>query len=125
MQAFRQRTIKRKLIVVIMITCSIALLVAFASMIVSDYVLFRSRLVHDLRTLADVMGTSASSALDFDDEESAATTLAGLAAAPNIVTAAIYKKDRTILATYRRDQEAELPPSKPSADGYAFKNSYF
>ncbi len=125
MQAFRQTTIKRKLIALIMLISSIALLVAFASMIVSDYVLFRAGLVRDLRTLADVMGTSASSALDFDDEESATTTLAALAAAPNITTAAIYKKDGTILATYRRDQQAELPPPKPAADGYVFNNAYF
>ena len=65
MPAFRQTTIKRKLIALIMLTSSVALLVAFALMIVSDYVSFRSGMVRDLRTLADVMGTSGSSALDF------------------------------------------------------------
>jgi hypothetical protein len=76
MPAFRQTTIKRKLIALIMLTSSVALLVAFALMIVSDYVSFRSGMVRDLRTLADVMGTSGSSALDFDDEEFATKTLA-------------------------------------------------
>jgi len=56
MPAFRQTTIKRKLIALIMLTSSVALLVAFALMIVSDYVSFRSGMVRDLRTLADVMG---------------------------------------------------------------------
>ena len=84
MPAFRQTTIKRKLIALIMLTSSVALLVAFALMIVSDYVSFRSGMVRDLRTLADVMGTSGSSALDFDDEEFATKTLAGLTATPNI-----------------------------------------
>ena len=75
MPAFRQTTIKRKLIALIMLTSSVALLVAFALMIVSDYVSFRSGMVRDLRTLADVMGTSGSSALDFDDEEFATKRL--------------------------------------------------
>jgi len=50
MPAFRQTTIKRKLIALIMLTSSVALLVAFALMIVSDYVSFRSGMVRDLRT---------------------------------------------------------------------------
>jgi len=125
MPAFRQTTIKRKLIALIMLTSSVALLVAFALMIVSDYVSFRSGMVRDLRTLADVMGTSASSALDFDDEEFATKTLAGLTATPNITTAAIYTKDGKVLASYLRDKQSEPPPDKPGPDGYAFKNAYF
>ena len=125
MPAFRQTTIKRKLIALIMLTSSVALLVAFALMIVSDYVSFRSGMVRDLRTLADVMGTSASSALDFDDEEFATKTLAGLTATPNITTAAIYTKDGKVLASYLRDQQSEPPPDKPGPDGYGFKNAYF
>src|SRR5207249_7750151 len=82
MPAFRQTTIKRKLIALIMLTSSIALLVAFAFMIGSDYLTFRSGMVRDLRTLATVVGTNGSSALDFDDEEFAAKTLAALTATP-------------------------------------------
>src|SRR6266550_5816394 len=125
MPAFRQTTIKRKLIALIMLTSSVALLVAFALMIVSDYISFRSGMVRDLRTLADVMGTSASSALDFDDEEFATKTLAGLTATPNITTAAIYTKNGKVLASYLRDQQSEPPPDKPGPDGYGFKNAYF
>src|SRR6266481_3444532 len=124
MRAFRQTTIKRKLIGLIMLTSGIALMVAFALMIVSDYVSFRSGLVRDLRTLADVMGTSASSALDFDVEESAKETLAGFAAAPNITTACIYTKEGKIFASYLRDKQSESPPTKPGAEGYVFKNAY-
>ncbi|PYI89912.1 MAG: hybrid sensor histidine kinase/response regulator [Verrucomicrobia bacterium] len=125
MPAFRQTTIKRKLIALIMLTSSVALLVAFALMIVSDYVSFRSGLVRDLRTLADVMGTSGSSALDFDDEEFATKTLAGLTAIPKVTTAAIYTKEGKILASYLRDKQSEPPPDKPGPEGYAFKNAYF
>src|SRR5947209_5271035 len=125
MPAFRQTTLKRKLIALIMLTSSVALLVAFALMIVSDYVSFRSGMVRDLRTLADVMGTSASSALDFDVEEFATKTLAGLIATPNITTAAIYTEDGKVLASYLRDKQSEPPPDKPGPDGYGFKNAYF
>src|SRR6266566_919880 len=124
MRAFRQTTIKRKLIALIMVTSGIALMVAFALMIVSEYVSFRSGLVRDLRTLADVMGTESRSALDFDDAEFAAKALAGLAATPNITTAAIYTKEGKIFASYLRDNQSEPPPTTPSAEGYVFKNAY-
>jgi signal transduction histidine kinase/DNA-binding response OmpR family regulator len=124
MLAFRHTTIKRKLIALIMLTSSIALLVAFASMIASDYVSFRVGMVRDLRTLANVVGTNASSALDFDDEEFATKTLAALAATPNITTASIYTKDGKILASYLRDAQSEGPPQNPRAEGYVFKEGH-
>jgi signal transduction histidine kinase/CheY-like chemotaxis protein len=124
MPAFRQTTIKRKLIALIMLTSSVALLVAFAFMIGSDYLTFRSGMVRDLRTLAAVVGTNGSSALDFDDEEFAAKTLAALAATPNITTAAIYTKDGRVLAKYLRDEQSELPPEQPGPEKYVFKNGY-
>jgi signal transduction histidine kinase/CheY-like chemotaxis protein len=124
MPAFRQTTIKRKLIALIMLTSSVALLVAFAFMIASDYLWFRSGMVQDLRTLAAVVGTNGSSALDFDDEEFATKTLAALAATPNITSAAIYTKDGRILAEYLRDKQSELPPQQPGPEKYVFKNGY-
>src|SRR5437899_3188569 len=124
MRAFRQTTIKRKLIGLIMLTSSVALIVAFALMIASDYVSFRSGMVRDLRTLADVVGTNGSSALDFDDEEFATKTLAALAATPNISSASIYTKEGKVLASYLRDKRSESPPTTPGAEGYLFKNGY-
>src|SRR6266550_5835292 len=124
MPAFRQTTIKRKLIALIMLTSSVALLVAFAFMIGSDYLTFRSGMVRDLRTLAAVVGTNGSSALDFDDEEFAAKTLAALAATPNITTAAIYTKDGRVLAEYLRDNQSESPPPQPGPERYLFKHGY-
>src|SRR2546422_3977722 len=124
MRLFRQTTIKRKLIALIMLTSSIALMVAFALMIASDYVAFRSGMVRDLRTLADVVGTNGSSALDFDDEEFATKTLAALAATPNITSASIYTRQGKILARYLLDEQSELPPTNPPAEGYVFKNGY-
>ena len=124
MPAFRQTTIKRKLIALIMLTSSVALLVAFAFMIASDYLSFRSRMVRDLRTLAAVVGTNGSSALDFDDEEFATKTLAALAATPNITTAAIYTKDGRVLAEYLRDNQSESPPPQPGPERYLFNHGY-
>src|SRR5438105_9073355 len=81
-------------------------------------------MVRDLRTLATVVGTNGSSALDFDDEEFATKTLAALAATPNITTAAIYTKDGRVLAQYLRDNQSESPPPQPGPERYLFKHGY-
>jgi Signal transduction histidine kinase len=125
MRAFRHTTIKRKLITLIMLSTSVALLAAFALMIVFDYVSFRSNLVRELRTLGDVVGTSARSALEFDDASSATMTLAGLSAVPNVVSASIYAKDGSLFATYRRDDKAPPPPDRAGPEGYSFENAFF
>src|SRR5438477_2768978 len=106
MRLFRQITLKRKLIGLIMLTSSVALLVAFALMIILDYASYRGGLVRELRTLADVMGKSTSSALDFDDAESATNTLASLAAVPSVTTAALYTNEGKLLAAYQRDKQS-------------------
>jgi signal transduction histidine kinase/CheY-like chemotaxis protein len=124
MRLFRQITIKRKLIGLIMLTSSVALIVAFALMIILDYASYRAGLVRELRTLADVMGKSASSALDFDDAASATNTLASLAAVPSVTTAAVYTEEGKILASYQRDKQSAMPPTHPGLEGYTFKNAY-
>src|SRR5438045_9144666 len=100
MPVFRQTTIKRKLIALIMLTSSVALLVAFALMIGSDYLTFRSGMVRHLRTSAAVVGTNGTSALAFNDEEFPAKTLAALAATTHITPAASATTAARTPATY-------------------------
>jgi hypothetical protein len=93
-------------------------------MIILDYASYRGGLVRDLRTLADVMGKSTSSALDFDDAESATNTLASLAAVPSVTTAAVYTNEGKLLAAYQRDKQSATAPAHPGAEGYKFENAY-
>jgi signal transduction histidine kinase/CheY-like chemotaxis protein len=93
-----------------MLTSGVALLVSVTLFGLSDAKRFRSGMERDLQTLADVVGASAASALDFDDEAAAAKTLAALEHKPVILRAAIYNKDNKVLASYAR-------PGEPAAGG--------
>ena len=99
---FRQRSIKAKLTLLTMLSSGVALLTSVVLFGVNDLRAFRQSMTRDLQTLADVIGANAISALEFDDETAAAKTLQTLENKPNVMAAAIFKKDDKILATYHR-----------------------
>src|SRR5688572_30064660 len=117
----RHTTIKGKLITLIMLTTGIALLVSSLLFGMNDVIAFRNGMLRDLRTLAEIIGANARSALDFDDDAAAYKTLSTLQAKPNILAAAIYTKEGNILTNYYRDGVIGAGvPARPGSDGYAF-----
>jgi len=120
MFAFRQLSIKGKLTLLTMLTSGVALLISVTLFGIYDVRSIRQNMARDLQTLADVIGDSAISSLEFDDPEAAAKTLAPLENKPGVLAAAIFDKDDKVVAAYRR---AGLPPGpqpKRQADGYRF-----
>ena len=120
---FRQTSIKAKLTLLTMLTSGVALLMSVLLFGFNDVRTFRTSMVRDLQTLADVIGASAISALDFDDEAAATKTLAPLEHKPSILAAAIYTKDDKVLASYfRPGQPAGQHPPAHETDGYRYAN---
>jgi len=125
MQAFRDISIKRKLTLIIMLISIVALLISFASFIAYDQVVSRRAIMSDLAVEADMIGSTSTAVLTFDDESSATETLAALRADPDIISACIYTKDGTPLAQYRRsDQQGDYSPPPPQAPGGHFESDH-
>src|SRR6266567_6517254 len=112
----RATSIKRKLTLLVMLTTTVALLVAAVQFIVNDVRDYHRRVVADLGILARIIGENATSALDFDDPKAAAQTLAALQAKSNILAAAVYSKDGKLFAPYlvRGQSPSVLPPTAPA-----------
>ena len=119
----RSTSLKAKLTFLTMFTSGVALLMAVALFGVNDVRGFRHSTELDMQSLADVIGASAMSSLDFDDQEAATKALAPLEHKPSIRAAAIYTKDDNILGKYARDAGAkdESPPSR-GADGFRYES---
>lgn len=123
MRAFGGRSIKTKLTTVIMVTSSIALLLACAGFLTYDLISFRRAMHHDLATLANMIATNSTAALTFGDEQAANEVLSALWAKPHITAACIYDKNGLPFARYHSaHRTAAAFPSMPEADGYAFRN---
>ena len=120
---FRQNSIKAKLTLLTMLTSGVALFISVTLIGIYDVRAFRNNMVRDLQTLADVIGASATSALEFDDEAAATKTLAPLENKPSVLAAAIFDKSDKILATYlRAGQPPASHPRNREADGYRYVN---
>jgi len=74
-------TIKRKLTLIIMLTCCVALVLACAAILFFEIAGTRQILKHNTQVMADVIGANSSAALSFKDKTAAKETLAALRAA--------------------------------------------
>jgi len=117
-------SIKRKQMLIIMLTSSVVLLLACSAFIAYDTITFRHLLIKKESSVADVVGKTVTAAIDFNDGKTAEESLTALRAEPNIVSACIYDGNGNVFATYQRDDRAapgSFPPARPP--GYEFVGS--
>jgi len=112
MLLFRDISIKRKLILISLLTTGVVLLLASAVLITNEVIDFRRSMIKDLTVQAEIIGSNSTAALSFNDRKAAEEILSALRAAPNIMYATIYTKDGKVFAEYRSDgmKEDVLPP---------------
>src|SRR6266850_7770841 len=119
-------SIKRKLILMTMLTSSLALLLSSASFLIYDLISFRHLLTQDLATQAEIIGYNSAAAMAFKDEPAATATLSALKVKGDIVAAVLYNPDGKMFAQYFRNDKT-LPaflPSRSQAAGYQFEGRY-
>jgi signal transduction histidine kinase/ActR/RegA family two-component response regulator len=119
-------SIRRKLILITMLTSSIALLLSSASFLIYDLISFRHLLTEDLTTQAEILGYNSAAAMAFKDEPAATATLSALRVKGDIVSAVLYSPDGKMFAQYFRNDKT-LPaflPSRSQQRGYRFEGRY-
>lgn len=112
-------TIKRKLLLIIMLTCSVALLLTCAAILFFEHAGTKKILKHNTQVMANVIGANSSAALSFKDQNAAKETLSALRAEPYVLSACLYTHDGRVFATYYRD-EADKTPPPPVGEGVTF-----
>src|SRR5207245_8381235 len=117
MARFSDASVKVKLILVSILSKSIALLVAGTVITSLDLMALREKLVRRMSIQADIVGANCLSALLFSDAKSAETTLAALKADPRIRAAGLYGADRRLFASYLRDPSGATRPLDDSFSG--------
>jgi nitrogen fixation/metabolism regulation signal transduction histidine kinase len=122
MRVFRDLSIRRKLTLIVMLTASIALLLACVAFVAYDLFTFRQATTHYLATLADIIGDNSTAALSFNDKDSAKQTLTALGVDHSIMSAIIYAPDGSTFAKYvRADIGEDAAASKVEQEGYHYE----
>ena len=105
----RDITIRRKLVLIVMLTTLTALLLSTVAYIGNELVTARQELRGDLSATAAILGPGCAAALASQDPKSATETLAPLKAKVSIAAAFLYTPDRQRLAMYLANAAAKLP----------------
>ena len=116
--------IRRKLSIVILLTCTAVLLAACASLAIYEAINFRRAMARDTVVLADILAKNTRAALAFQDETTAGEILQALQSEPHIVGASLYNQDKTWFAGYLRPDATFEFPSAPAADGAEFASGH-
>ena len=122
MPILQNTSIRRKQVLIIMLTTSVALLLACAAFISVETISFRAEMVRNLTLLARIIGNNTVAALDFNDAKSAEETLSALHAQPDILGACLFSPNGDIFAKYAQSDHAVAFPAspKPPKPGHAF-----
>ena len=121
MNWLRDLPIRRKLTLVILLTCSVVLLLACGVLALYQVVDYRQGMVRDTTALADVLAKNTQAALTFQDENAARQTLLALQAEPTVNAACLYDERGSRFADYTREGAKVDFPARPSNDGSRFE----
>jgi signal transduction histidine kinase/CheY-like chemotaxis protein len=119
MTRIRDLPIQRKLTLIVLLVNGIALVLIFSGFFAYEIFRFRESTQEALAALAAVISENTAAALAFDDDASAAETLAGLRGNANITSAALYTRQGTVFAYWvRQGVDRSNIPSTPRAPGH-------
>jgi two-component system, NtrC family, sensor kinase len=116
----KQPSITRKLRRIALVTCGTALAVACICLFVYQLVTFRQGFIQYTRALASGIASSSFLVIDLKDDEAAESTLAPIAAQPNVVAAAFLLADESVFFAKGEADKLSLPETKSLQDGYTF-----
>jgi len=111
------RSIRQKLLAVVLMTTLAALLASIGALIAYDLRGYHRTVLGDMATQAELLGHMTSAALSFDDQRLATENLASLRIRPAVRSGAIYNAAGALFATYLAPGEKLAPPLHPGPDG--------
>ncbi|MCO5297562.1 MAG: ATP-binding protein [Fimbriimonadaceae bacterium] len=105
----KNKPLRAKLTLVTTISCTVAMLVGAGGFIAVDLASFRVRMVHELKTQADLVAANIGGSIAFGDEEGSRRILRALGSRPEIQVAAAYDSSGALIAGYEA-QNSTAPP---------------
>src|ERR1700680_666501 len=118
--SLRDTPIKRKLMLVILVTSSFALLLMGSAVITYELITFRRSLVANISVLGKIIASNSTAALAFQDPKNAKEILSALAAEHQIAAAAIYDGRGRLFASFPSETQLSDFAPRPRRDGYSF-----
>jgi signal transduction histidine kinase len=118
------RSVRRKVMVLVLGTTVSALALSAAGLVVYDLRAYERQTSADMEASAEVLARSSAAALSSNDRRTAANDLKALRARADVLGAALYTRTGELLATYEKTGAPPVEfPAQPGADGYRIEGS--
>lgn len=114
------RSLRAKLVFVVLLTTGLALAIALGAMLAFDVREWRSTGISEIKTQAEFVGQTMAPALSFEDVKTAQENLALLRTRPEIHAAGVYTAAGELFATYASHQEDAAVPRRAEAERTEF-----
>jgi signal transduction histidine kinase/ActR/RegA family two-component response regulator len=108
-----RRSLRAKVVIVVMLTTLAALAVSASALLVYETRTYSTFLLDDAGTLADLLADITAPALAFDDAAAAQTNLELLSSRQEVSAAAVYSANGELFARYARSPDESFPPLGP------------
>jgi signal transduction histidine kinase/ActR/RegA family two-component response regulator len=105
-----RRSLRGKIVIVVLLTTFTALTLSALVLLWFEVTKHHEFLVDDATTQASILADISAPALAFDDDEAAHTYLELLSSRAGIRSAAVYRPDGELFATFAREEGAQFPP---------------
>lgn len=121
---FEARSIRQKLVGVIMLITGVVLLITFLAFMAYELIRFRETMRQSLSTLAGIVANSSTAAVTFDDAKAASDVLSALRAEAAVVAAAIYTNAKVFAYFPPSLQPARDLPAPRESSTHRFSGGY-
>jgi len=120
--AMKNSSIRTKLALLIMVTTSVALVLAGAGLLGYESVEYRGAATREMSALGEIVAAGSTAALSFGDRQAAREALNALHGDPRILRAVVYDKDGNAFGAYAHPGTgAAAAPIYPRTDGAYFE----
>lgn len=108
----KDTSIQSKITTVIMLTTVSALFLAVATVFAFEVHGFRLTIRREIASIAEIIGSNMTAALEFDDKAAGTRILSALEKDPRIITAGVYTPQGDLFASFQRNGEEMQAPLK-------------
>lgn len=109
MRVFQNYSIQKKLLLITLVTSTVALILASTALAIYDQVMFRRTMVNELAITARMIGDNSSVPMLFGRQDTAEEVMSALRQRPSIVAACILEPNGAIFSHYTRNEASPRP----------------
>lgn len=119
----KKKSIKSKLLSVVLIVNGAVLLLTCSIFFTYEYVTFRHARLLELTSIAQILAANSTAALAFDDRDAANEILNALKSETRITAACLYQQNGKIFTYFPSNLSIADLPSSPEGNGFAFSGN--